>query len=102
MSDDLINDARRALYNLAPDGSIISKSELYQMYEKNAAAYAKAKSDRAAAYAKAQSDPATLQIWPLTGTTYEQAIDNAWNTWTSASKHEVERALNVIHSQSKN
>ena len=40
-----VEDARRVLYNLDPvDGSIISKSKLYEMYEKNAAEYAKAKS----------------------------------------------------------
>jgi hypothetical protein len=97
-----IQDARRVLYNLAPDGTIIIKTELYQMYERNAAAYAKAKSDYAAAYAKARSSPMTLQTWPLTATTYQQAVDSAWNSWTSAGKDKVERALAVIQSQPKN
>jgi hypothetical protein len=60
-----IEDARRVLYNLAPDGTIISKSNLYEMYEKNAAAYNKAKADYAAAYANARSAPRELQTWPL-------------------------------------
>jgi hypothetical protein len=91
------------LYNLDPaDGSIISKSKLYQMYEQNAAAYAKAKSDYAAAYAKARSSPMALQTWPLTATTYQQTVDMAWNSWTSAGKDRVERALAVIQAQSKN
>jgi hypothetical protein len=97
-----IEGARRVLYNLAPDGTIISKTELYQMYERNAAAYAKAKSDYAAGYAKASSSPMTLQTWPLTATTYQQAIDTAWNSWTSAGKDKVEHALAVIQSQPKN
>ena len=60
-----VDDAKRVLYNLDPvDGSIISKSKLYEMYEKNAAEYARAKSDYAVAYAKARSDPAALQAWP--------------------------------------
>jgi hypothetical protein len=97
-----VEDARRTLYNLNPvDGSINSKSNLYEMYEKNAADYAKAKSDYAAAYAKAQSNPAALQTWPLTATTYQQAVDSAWNSWTSAGKDKVERALAVIQSQPK-
>jgi hypothetical protein len=96
-----IEDARRVLYNLAPDGTITSKTNLYQMYEKNAAAYTKAKSDYTAAYAKARSSPMALQTWPLTATTYQQAIDSAWNSWTSAGKDKVERALAVIQSQSK-
>lgn len=98
-----VDDARRVLYNLDPvDGSIISKSKLYEMYEKNAADYAKAKSDYAAAYAKAQSDPAALQAWPLTGTTYQQAVDQAWDRWMGAGKDKIERALAIIASQSKN
>jgi hypothetical protein len=93
-----IEDARRTLYNLNPvDGSITNKSNLYEMYEKNAANYAKAKSDYAAAYAKAQSDPATLQAWPLTATTYQQAVDSAWDDWVSGGKVKVESALAVIN-----
>src|SRR5438132_13405507 len=95
-----VEDARRVLYNLDPvDGSIISKSKLYEMYEKNAAEYAKAKSDYAEAYAKAQSTPAALQAWPLTGTTYRQAVDSAWDGWVGAGKDKIERALAVIESQ---
>ena len=101
-SKQQIEDARRTLYDLDPaNGNIITKSKLYQLYEKNAAAYAKAKSAYAEAYAKAQSNPAALQAWPLTGTTYGQAVDNAWNSWASAGKDKVERALAVIQSQPK-
>jgi hypothetical protein len=98
-----IEDARRTLYNLNPvDGSITNKSNLYEMYEKNATNYAKAKSDYTVAYAKAQSDPAALQAWPLTGTTYQQAVDQAWDRWMGAGKDKIERALAIIASQSKN
>lgn len=94
-----IEGARRVLYNLDPiDGSILTKSKLYEMYEKNAADYARAKSDYAAAYAKARSDPTALQAWPLTATTYQQAVDHAWNAWMSAGKNKIERALNTVAS----
>lgn len=97
-----VEDARRVLYNLDPvDGSIISKSKLYEMYEKNAAEYAKAKSDYALAYAKARSDATALQAWPLTATTYQQAVDRAWNAWISAGKNKIERALNTVASVSR-
>jgi hypothetical protein len=97
-----VEDAKRVLYNLDPvDGSIISKSKLYEMYEKNAAEYAKAKSDYAVAYAKARSDPPALQAWPLTATTYQQAVDRAWNAWMSAGKNKIERALNTVASGSQ-
>ena len=97
-----IQDAQRVLYNLAPDGSIISKSNLYATYEKNAATYAKAKSDYAEAHAKAQSNPAALQAWPLTATTYRLVVDSAWNTWVVSGKNAIEQALAIIESQSKN
>lgn len=96
-----IEDARRVLYNLAPDGTVISKSNLYEMYEKNAADYTKAKSDMGVAYAKALSDPLALQAWPMTGTTYQRAVDSAWDHWMSAGKDKIERALAIIHSKSK-
>lgn len=97
-----VEDARRVLYDLDPvDGSIISKSKLYEMYEKNAAEYARAKSEYAAAYAKARSDATALQAWPLTATTYQQAVDRAWNAWTSAGKNKIERALNTVASGSQ-
>ena len=93
-----VESARRTLYELDPvNGNIIGKSKLYEMYQNNAAAYANAKSDYAAAYAKAQADPATLQAWPLTATTYRQAVDNAWNDWVIGGKLNVERALAVIN-----
>ena len=89
--------ARGTLYDLDPaNGNITGKSRLYEAYEKNAAAYANAKSDYAAAYAKAQSNPAALQAWPVAGKTYQQAVDNAWNDWVSEGKLKVENALAVI------
>lgn len=97
-----IEDARRILYDVDPkNGTIIGKSKLYQIYEKNAADYAKAKSDYAAAYEKAGSDPMALQSWPLTGVTYQQAVDRAWGSWISSGKDKIERALAIIGSQAK-
>ncbi len=101
-SHQRVEDARRVLYNLDPvDGSIIGKSKLYEMYEKNAAEYAKAKSDYAVAYAKARFDATALQAWPLTATAYQQAVDRAWNAWMSAGKNKIERALNTVASVSQ-
>jgi hypothetical protein len=98
-----VEDARRTLYNLNPaNGSITGKSKLYEMYEKNAADYAKAKSDYAAAYAKVRSDPMALQNWPMVGTTYQQAVDSVWDRWMSAGKDKIERALAIIEAQPKN
>lgn len=91
-----IDDARRILYDVDPATGNIRKSKLYEIYQKNAAAYAKAKSAYAAAYARASSDPAALQAWPIAGTTYQHPVDNAWNDWVSEGKLKVENALAVI------
>jgi len=98
-----IEDARRILYDVDPrSGTIIGKSKLYQIYEANAADYAEAKSAYAAAYAKARSNPAALQAWPLSAATYQQAVDNAWDSWMSAGKGKIDRALAIIKSQPTN
>jgi hypothetical protein len=98
-----IEDAKRILYDIDPNsGTIIGKSKLYKMYEENMEAYGKAKSAMAEAYAKAQSDPMALQVWPMTGATYQQDVDQAWDRWISADKNKIENALAIIESQSKN
>ena len=54
------------------------------MYEQNAAAYAKAKEDYADAYAEALTDPIKLQNFPMTATSYQQKIDQAYDEWKTA------------------
>lgn len=93
-----IENARRVLYTVDPSsGTIIGKSQLYQIYEKNAADYAKAKSDYAMAYSKARFDPAALQAWPLTAKTYQQTVDSAWDDWVNEGKLKIESALAVLN-----
>jgi hypothetical protein len=94
-----IEDARRTLYNLNPvDGSITSKSKLYKMFEEKARDYAKAKSDYALAMEKARSDPATAGSWPLMAAPYQEVVDTAYDTWMSAGKENIERAIGIVGS----
>jgi hypothetical protein len=94
-----IDDAQKVLYELDPDdGSIVGKSKLYKKYTKNAAAYAQAKADYAVAMAAAKSDPAKAEIWPMTSATYQQNVDDAYDTLKTEGAEKVERALDIIGS----
>jgi hypothetical protein len=98
-----IEDARRILYDIDPNtGSIIGKSNLYKKYEEFLEAYAKAKSAMEEADAKARSDPMAAQVWPITAATYREAVEQAWDSWMSADKDKIERALTIIGLQSNN
>jgi len=93
-----IDDAQAVLYELDTDGSILGKSKLYKTYLKNAQAYAQAKSDYATAMALAKSTPATAEIWPMTSVTYQQAVDDAYDTFKTEGAEKIERALDIIGS----
>ncbi|HSR78513.1 MAG TPA: hypothetical protein VLN57_18175 [Xanthobacteraceae bacterium] len=94
-----IDDAQKVLYELDPDdGSIVGKSKLYKRYSKNAAAYAQAKADYAVAMAASKSDPAKAEIWPMTSATYQQNVDDAYDTLKTEGAEKVERALDIIGS----
>jgi hypothetical protein len=94
-----IDDAQKVLYQLDPtDGSITGKSQLYKTYTKNAAAYALAKANYAIAMAAAKSDPAQAQVWAMTSATYQQTVNDAYDTFTTEGADKVERALDIIGS----
>jgi hypothetical protein len=93
-----IDDAQKVLYELDTDGSILGKSKLYKTYEKNASAYALAKANYAMALADARSNPAKAEIWPMASATYQQAVDDAYDTLKTEGAEKVERALDIIGS----
>ncbi len=93
-----INDAQAVLYELDTDGSILGKSKIYKTYEKNSAAYALAKANYAIAMADARSNPQKAQIWPMTSVTYQQTVDDAYDTFKTEGAEKVERALDIIGS----
>ena len=101
-----VNDAMNVLYTIDttdPANPVIQgKSPLYSKYTKNAQAYAKAKADYASAMAKALADPTQANIWPQLSAPYQQAVDDAWNTWKTEGADKVERALAVYESQGIN
>jgi hypothetical protein len=81
---------------------VAGKSPLYSRYTKNAAAYAKAKSDYALAQAKTLADPATSSMWPQLSAPYQATVDDAWDTWKTEGAEKVEKALAVYESQGIN
>ena len=101
-----VNDAMNVLYTIDttdPANPVIEgKSPLYSKYTKNARLYAQAKADYASAMAKALGDPTQANIWPQLSAPYQQAVDDAWNTWKTEGADKVERALAVYESQGIN
>lgn len=93
-----IDDAQKVLYELDEDGSILGKSKLYKTYEKNARDFAQAKATYATEMAAARSNPAKAEVWPMTSVTYQQAVDDAWDTLKTEGAEKVERALDIIGS----
>jgi hypothetical protein len=93
-----IDASSAILYDLDTDGSILGKSKLYKTYQKNAGAYALAKANYANAMADAKSDPARAQVWPMTSATYQQAVDDAYDTFKTEGAEKIERALDIIGS----
>lgn len=88
-----IDNSQKILYELDTDGSILGKSKLYKTYSKNAAAYALAKANYAIAMQQAKAE-----IWPMTSATYQQTVDDAYDTLKTEGAEKVERALDIIGS----
>ncbi len=88
-----IDESQKVLFELDTDGSILGKSKLYKTYTKNAAAYALAKANYA--IARQQANP---ELWPMTSATYQQVVDDAFDTLKSEGADKVERALDIIGS----
>jgi hypothetical protein len=93
-----IDDAQKVLYELDTDGSILGKSKLYKTYEKNAMAYALAKANYAVALADARANPSKAEIWPMTSVTFQQSVDDAYDTLKTEGAEKIERALDIIGS----
>jgi hypothetical protein len=95
-----IDKARRVLFELNDDGTISTKkSKMYKAYIADSQAYGQAKAAFAQAYAAARSDPNQMQIWPVTSTTFQTAVDQAKNQLVSDGAEDVEQALDTLASK---
>jgi hypothetical protein len=101
-----INDAMNVLYTMDttdPANPVIEgKSPLFSKYKKNALAYATAKADYAKAQASTLADRAQANLWPQLAAPYQEAVDDAWDTWKTEGADKVEQALAVYESQGIN
>ena len=93
-----IDDARKVLFQLDEEGNIVGKSRLYRNYITNAEAYAQAKTDYAVAQAMALANPALAASWPLTSSSYQQKVENAYDTLKTEGAEKVERSLDILES----
>jgi hypothetical protein len=81
---------------------IIGKSQAYERYERNALAYATAKAIFAMQEAATLGNPATASEWPLLSSTYQEAVDDAYDTWKTEGAAAIETALATYESQGIN
>ena len=100
-----IDDATAVLYvtdTTDPANPVIGKSPLYARYTANARAYALAKANYATNMASTLANPATANLWPQLASTYQEDVDDTWNTFKTEGADKVEPALAVIESQGIN
>jgi len=72
-------------------------SPRYAAYLKYQSAYQAAKDAYDSAFAAAQLKPAQLQNWPIIGTKYRRALDDAFDRWTAlGNKAVIENALAIV------
>jgi hypothetical protein len=81
---------------------IVGKTQLYQTYESNARKYAQAKANYSIGQAQTLVDPAKANLWPMLSSTYQEAVDDAWNDWKTEGADKIETALALYESQGIN
>lgn len=91
-----IDAARKVLYEQDDEGNIVGKSKLYKNYLQNATAYAQAKKAYADAQAATLNDPTKADTWPMDSVTFQNAVDEAFDSWKTEGAEKVEQALDTI------
>lgn len=91
-----VQAAQDILWQTDQNGNVTGPTQLYQNYLTNQMAWAQAKSNLAAAQAEAMTNPALGQVWPQMATTYQTAVDQAYDTWIGEGAEKVEQALSTI------
>jgi hypothetical protein len=101
-----LNSAMAVLYqldNTDPNNPVIlGKTQLYETYESNARKYAQAKANYAVQQAMTLANPAQANLWPQISSTYQQAVDDAWDDWKTEGADKIEAALATYESQGVN
>jgi hypothetical protein len=88
--------AEKTLYLLDAEGNYTGYSPLYTSYRHNQKALADARSAYALAYAAAMADPVAGQAWPVTSSSYQNTVDQAYNDLKDMGGQRVEDAVATL------
>jgi hypothetical protein len=91
--------AEKVLYNHDADGNITGPTIKFQNYLKFSQAYADAKANFAREQSIAMTDPVFGAAWPVTASSLQQKVDNAYDIWRSSGADDVEKALDTMNSE---
>lgn len=88
--------AEKVLYTMDDAGNYTGYTPLYSSYRHNQKALADARSAFALAYAQAMADPVAGQAWPVTSSTYQSAVDQAYNDLKDMGGQRVDDAMATL------
>jgi hypothetical protein len=94
-----IADAQKTLYLMDADGNFTGYTPLYTSYRHNQKMLADARTAFANAYAAAMSEPVAGQAWPVASSTYQNAVDQAFNDLKDMGGQRVEDAIATLQSE---
>ena len=100
-SDDIkarIAAASQTLYTEDALGNLAGYTPLYASYRHNQKALGDARSAYALVYAQAMSNPVLGQSWPVTSSSYQTAVDQAYSDFRDMGAQKVEDARNTLQS----
>ena len=95
---DRLAAAEKTLYIHDESGNLSGYTPLYVAYRRNQKALADARSEYGLAYAQATIDPAAGQMWPITSSKYQTAVDQAYNDLRDMGGQQIEDAINTLQS----
>jgi hypothetical protein len=93
-----IDSAQKTLYTMDADGNFTGFSPLYASYRHNEKALGDARSAFALAYSQAMADPIMGQAWPVTSSSLQTAVDQAYNDLKDMGGQKVMDAIATLQS----
>ncbi len=100
-SDDIkkrIDEAQKTLYTEDADGNFTGFTPLHASYRHNQKALGDARSAFALAYSQAMADPIKGQAWPVTSTSLQTNVDQAYNDLKDMGGQKIEDAIATLQS----
>ena len=91
-----LTNATHVLYVFDKSGAMTGLTKEYKTYQTLKQAYLNAKATYATAYATAMSNAPQLQVWPVTSTSLQAAVDNAYSEWRVSNADKIENAIEIV------